>query len=110
MHPKKLAARWFSLALLMATLANAATAGEPVRLRVMSYNLWHGGDAGKQPLSATVEVIRKARADVVGLQETAGLAPQQPRPDNAEKLAGTLGWHYLDQGQRTGFISRWPII
>ena len=110
MHPIKRAARWLFLALLVATLAATATASEPVTLRVMSYNLWHGGDAGKQPLGQTIEVIRKARADVVGLQETAGYPPQEPRPDNAQKLAKALGWHYLDQGDRTGIISRWPIV
>jgi endonuclease/exonuclease/phosphatase family metal-dependent hydrolase len=80
-------------------------------IRVMSFNLWHGGDAGKQPLDQTVAVIRAARADVVGLQETAGIAPDgQERPDNASILAQKLGWNYLDQGGRTGVLSRFPIV
>src|SRR5690349_4971798 len=74
----------------------------PATVRVMSYNLWHGGDAGKQPLEQTVAVIRAAGADVVGLQETAGLAPQgQPRPNRAAQIAGMLGWNHLDQGGAT---------
>ena len=53
----------------------------PESIRVMSFNLWHGGDAGGQPLKQTIAVITRARADIVGLQETAGLAPEgAPRP------------------------------
>lgn len=87
-----------------------AYADEPAGLRVMTFNLWHGGDAGKQPLEQTARVIRAAGADVVGLQETAGIAKQgEDRPDNAAKLAKLLDWHYVDQGGRTGIISRYPI-
>jgi endonuclease/exonuclease/phosphatase family metal-dependent hydrolase len=89
----------------------AAREGQPVVLRVMTFNLWQGGDQGKQPLGQTAEVIRAAGADVAGLQETAGLAPQgRRRPDNAAKIAAMLGWHYVDQGEGTGIISRYPIV
>lgn len=81
-------------------------------LRVMSFNLWHGGDAGKQPLTQTLEVIRAAKADIVGLQETGGFEKEKGagRPDHGRKLAGMLGWHYFDQGERTGILSRFPIV
>jgi len=84
----------------------------PEVIRVMTFNLWHGGDAGKQPLEQTVAVIKAAKADIVGLQETDGLAPkgQKDRPDNAAKIAAMLGWSYLDQGGRTGIISRFRIL
>jgi endonuclease/exonuclease/phosphatase family metal-dependent hydrolase len=94
-------------------LAQTAIAAdsEPETLRVMTFNLWHGGDAGGQPLEQSAAVIEACKADVVGLQETAGNAPEgQPRPDNAAKLAKLLGWHYLDQGDRTGIISRFKIV
>jgi exodeoxyribonuclease-3 len=80
-------------------------------LRVMSFNLWHGGDAGKQPLTQTLEVIRAAKADIVGLQETGGFEKEKGagRPDHGRRLAGMLGWHYFDQGERTGILSRFPI-
>ena len=88
-----------------------ARAAEPETIRVMSFNLWHGGDAGRQPLERTADVIRAARADIVGLQETHGLAPQgQSRPDNGAKLASLLGWNYFDQGGRTGILSRFKIV
>jgi endonuclease/exonuclease/phosphatase family metal-dependent hydrolase len=88
-----------------------ASTSTSVTIRVMTFNLWQGGDEGKQPLSQTAEVIRAAGADVVGLQETAGLAPKgQARPDNGAKIAAILGWHYVAQGDDTGVISRYPIV
>ena len=84
---------------------------ESSQLRVMTFNLWQGGDEGKRPLEQSVKVIQAARADVVGLQETAGLAPKgRPRPDNAARIAQMLGWHHIDQGDRTAVISRFPIV
>jgi endonuclease/exonuclease/phosphatase family metal-dependent hydrolase len=105
--------RWMlSLGCLFGLLVDASPlhgAEAPV-IRVMSYNLWHGGDAGKQPLEQTAKVIREAQADVVGLQETGGVVPGgQPRPDRGAELAKILGWHYFDQGGRTGILSRYPI-
>ncbi|AMV38754.1 endonuclease/exonuclease/phosphatase family protein [Planctomyces sp. SH-PL62] len=83
----------------------------PETVRVLTFNLWNGGDTGKQPLDRTVEVIKRSQADVVGLQETGGLAPEgQPRPDRAAEIAERLGWHYLDQGGRMGIISRFEIV
>jgi exodeoxyribonuclease-3 len=88
--------------LLMHTLAHA----EP--LKVMTFNLWHGGNGGKQPLSQSVAVIQTANADVVGLQEIQGFG--EPRPDNAANLAQSLGWNYLNQGGSTGIITKHKII
>src|SRR5688500_1090149 len=72
----------------------AAAAGEgdggaaPFSRRVMTFNLWHGGEAGGQPLSQSVEVIKAAGADVVGVQETGGQAPRgRPRPDHGARIA-----------------------
>lgn len=97
---------------LLLALAGCALSSTAAELRVMSFNLWHGGDAGKQPLSQTAEVIRTAKADIVGLQETGGYEKEKGsgRPDNGRKLAELLGWHYFDQGERTGILSRYPII
>lgn len=96
-----------------AGLVASATAADavPETVRVMSFNMWHGGDAGRQPFEQTVALVKQSRADIVGLQETAGLAPAgQARPDHAAKLSQALGWHYLDQGAATGIISRFKIV
>lgn len=97
--------RWIC-ALLMASAHVAAA----TTLRVMTFNLWHGGDAGGQPLEQSAEVIRASRADVVGLQETRGHAIDGQRPDHGARLAEILGWHYHNQGGSPGVLSRWPII
>jgi len=88
----------------------------PVRLvaaesiRVMTFNIWVGGDSGKQPLSQTLAVIRAAKADVVGLQETHGHKKDGRTPDNGLKLAEMLGWNYFDQGERTAILTRFTIV
>ncbi len=101
----------FALAVAFVALNSRARADDSLQsnLRVMTFNLWHGGEAGKKPLDKTVEVIRAAEADIVGLQETEGLADNKSGADNAAKIAKALGWHYVDQGHHTGIISRWPI-
>lgn len=114
LHIRRMVFGSFLCALALSTQADGAeqpVPSAPNVIRVMSFNLWHGGDAGKQPLDQTVAVIRAAEADIVGLQETAGHAPEgSPRPDRAAEIAKKLGWHYLDQGGRTGIISRFKIV
>lgn len=79
-------------------------------LRLMSFNLWVGGEAGGLPLGQTATVIRAARADIVGLQETHGHERGGRRPDRGAELAVLLGWNYDNQGGSPGVLSRWPIL
>lgn len=79
-------------------------------LRVMSFNLWHGGEGGVLPLERTAEVIRAARADIVGVQESYGRERDSVRPDNARKVAALLGWNHADQGSGKTVLSRFPIV
>ncbi|BBO33883.1 endonuclease/exonuclease/phosphatase family protein [Lacipirellula parvula] len=82
---------------------------EPVR--VMSFNIWVGGESGEQPIEQTATVIKAARADVVGLQESHGREHDGVRRDAAALLAKQLGWNYFDQGDDdTGVISRYKIV
>lgn len=93
---------WFLLLALAAPPAGA----EP--LRVMSFNLWVGGDAcglGREvSLDAQKLAIRYARADVVGLQEQADKATSR-----AEVLARELGWNCHLISTSRAVISRFPI-
>jgi exodeoxyribonuclease III len=100
---------WCLSAGLMGIAASAAGAES---LRVMTFNIWVGGESGSQPLAQTKKVIEAARADVVGLQETHGES-REGRPGNnaARALAEQLGWHYFDQdGEDRGVISRFKIV
>jgi endonuclease/exonuclease/phosphatase family metal-dependent hydrolase len=81
-------------------------------LRVMSFNIFYGGDefdlstddwctepAGCQETFAQVlAAIRESGADVVGLQEPTA---------NTRRVAQELGWHF---NGRTHVISRFPIV
>lgn len=88
----------------------AASEGRESTLRVMSFNLWHGGEGGVLPLERTAEVIRAARADIVGVQESYGRERDSVRPDNARKIAALLGWNHADQGSGKTILSRFPIV
>ena len=90
--------------------APSALAQDAETLRVMTFNLWQGGEEGKQPLEQSIKVIQAAKAEIVGLQETRGLERDGKRPDNAQRIAKVLGWHYFDQGDGTGVISRHKIV
>jgi endonuclease/exonuclease/phosphatase family metal-dependent hydrolase len=79
----------------------AVAVAEETTLRVMTFNVWVDGTAGKQTLEQSAAVIRAAKADVVGLQESG---------PSAAKLATLLGWHYVDQGGRTAILSRHKIV
>jgi endonuclease/exonuclease/phosphatase family metal-dependent hydrolase len=94
--------------LLASVVLSAGASAET--LRVLTFNLWQGGEAGGQPLSQSIAVIRAAEADVAGLQETLGAAQGAERPDNGRRIAESLGWNYHDQGGGKGIASRHPII
>jgi hypothetical protein len=83
-----------ALALL---LPAAAAAAEPLELRVMTFNVWYGGD--EVDFGKTVEAIEASGADVVGLQEPYA---------SEERIAAALGWEYVDT--RLHVISRFPIL
>jgi endonuclease/exonuclease/phosphatase family metal-dependent hydrolase len=94
----------------LASIAPRATALEPEPLRVMTFNLWGGGDSGQQPLTQSINVIKAAEADIVGLQETAGRARDGVEPDNARAIAIALKWYYVNQADGKGIISRHKIL
>ncbi|MDX3798936.1 HAD-IA family hydrolase [Streptomyces sp. AK04-3B] len=73
----------------------------PYRLRVMTWNLWHGGTKVRDHRAKQLKILTEAGVDVVGLQETYGSA--------AEELAEALGWHHHRAGENLGIISRHPI-
>ncbi|HVJ86959.1 MAG TPA: endonuclease/exonuclease/phosphatase family protein [Caulifigura sp.] len=67
-------------------------------VRVLSYNIWVGGERGG--VEQTAEVIKASRADLVGIQEakTSGF-----------RLAELTGLTLFDQGDRV-VLSRFPVL
>lgn len=97
--------RFFLILFILLPLTQSRAA----ELKVMSFNLWHGGNAGGQPLRQTIHAIRTSQADIVGLQETHGHGVDGVRPDNGRRTAKSMGWHYFPQAGRTGILSRFPM-
>jgi endonuclease/exonuclease/phosphatase family metal-dependent hydrolase len=87
---------------LLGLLAGTATGmgrsrAEPVVVRVMTFNIWHGG--GLVDFGQVIAAVRAADPDLVGLQEAEG---------NTRRVADSLGWRYADE--RHQIISRLPLL
>jgi hypothetical protein len=99
-------------AILLAPASTGAAPDPSLQLRVMSFNIFYGGDelnlqtrqfcrdpAGcPETLDQVAAAIRASGADVVGLEEATM---------NTCPLAEKLGWHC---NPRTQVISRYPIV
>ena len=102
----------FYCILMMAT----AQAGE---LRVLCYNIHHGrGMEGKLDLARIAEVIRKAKPDLVALQEVDIHVPRSGNVDTLAQLATSLNMQHafgktidLNGGQYgNAILSKFPIM
>ena len=83
------------LALVLAALI--AAPARAAELRVMTFNIWLGGDV--VDFGKVTETIEASGADVVGLQEAEG---------NTRRIAAALGWPYWSD--RLHVVSRHPLI
>lgn len=81
----------------------ARFADDPSKLRVMQWNILHGGrDDGKELGPArVVEVIREAKPDIIAMQETYG---------SGEFISNSLGFHFHPRGTNVSIHSRFPIV
>lgn len=82
---------------LLAQIARCRGATTSMPLRVMTFNLWYGGDQVSLPAAAAA--IRLADADVVGIQEPEG---------NLARLAAMAGYPYHDK--RRNLMARYPLF
>ena len=78
-------------------LPGMALAQEPVTLKVLSFNIWYGGD--QVSFDKVIEAIRLADADIVGLQEPDG---------RTLDIAAAAGYPYADT--RRHIISKYPLF
>jgi endonuclease/exonuclease/phosphatase family metal-dependent hydrolase len=85
------------LALMAAGAQPAAAAPTPTQVRVMTFNIWLGGDV--VDFASVIAGIRAANADIVGLQEAEG---------HTQRIAEALGWPYWSD--RLHIVSRYPLI
>ena len=81
----------------LAAAGPARAANEPAEVRVMSFNVWLGGDV--VDFGGVARAIEGAQADIVGLQEAEG---------NTRRVAEALGWPYYSD--RLHIVSRFPLI
>ncbi len=93
------------------TLSHNSAAGQvaeqqtskPDELRVLSWNIWHGGredgdDVGPQRVA---DVIQDSEADVVALQETYG---------SGELISESLKFQFHPRGTNVSILSRFPVV
>lgn len=80
-----------------APVSTPAVSAAPAEVRVMSFNIWVGGE--QVDLGQVVAAIQASDADVVGLQEAEG---------RTREIADALGWQYADE--RMQIISRLPLL
>ncbi|MBX3743971.1 MAG: exo-alpha-sialidase [Verrucomicrobiae bacterium] len=101
---------WLAEAAVTRSSAASGTVTVTDRVRLMTYNLWIGGESGGQPLTQSALVIQAAQADIVGLQEGHGQRrPDGTHPDNAAEIAKLLGWNHAPQVGGRSVLSRFPI-
>jgi endonuclease/exonuclease/phosphatase family metal-dependent hydrolase len=89
--------RILSTLALLAALPAAAQEGDSVDLRIMSFNIWYGGE--QVDFHQVIATILAADADIVGLQEPDG---------NTARIAELAGYPYVDL--RRHIISRVPLF
>jgi endonuclease/exonuclease/phosphatase family metal-dependent hydrolase len=68
-----------------------------MELRVMTFNIWYGGE--QVSFAQTAEVIRAADPDLIAIQEPDG---------NLRRLAQAAGYSYIDE--KRNIISRYPLF
>ena len=73
--------------------------------RVMSYNIYRGGEMRGQKLSETAKVIQESQADIVGIQE-----PKSPKGFTTEKLASLLGWNHSANIRKGIILTPYEIV
>lgn len=71
-------------------------------LRILTWNLWHGGTQVRDYHEKQLRFILDSGADILALQETTS--------DHAIRLGQALGWYHWQSGKSVGIVSRYPIV
>jgi endonuclease/exonuclease/phosphatase family metal-dependent hydrolase len=106
------------LACMIVLFTSVADADEPLRLRVLSYNVHHcEGVDGRLDVARIAKVINDRKPDLVALQEVDKNCKRSATVDQPEQLAKLTGLHVVFgrnidlQGGEYGnaVLSRWPV-
>ena len=96
-----------------------AKIGSPVRLTVLTYNIYHGEDAnGGSNLDAVAGIINSLKPDLVALQEVDNKTARAKGLDLTAELSRRTGMHgvfgkamdYDGGGYGEAVLSRYPVI
>lgn len=88
---------------LFATSCTQAQASKSKELKVLSWNVWHGGHSKTYPkdgCKGTIGILKQSNADVILMIETYGAAPM---------VADSLGYNYTLLSDNLCIFSRYPI-
>jgi len=85
----------FVVSLFTACVSSPEPPSEPLRLRVLTYNIHHGeGTDGVFDLQRLADVIKRAKPDLVALQEVDVKTKRSGGVDQAAKLGELTGMHH----------------
>lgn len=79
-------------------------ANDPVELKVLSWNIWHGGHSKAYPEKScenALAILKKSNADIITMIETYG---------NSNMVADYLGYYHRLLSSNLSIYSRYPII
>ncbi|NQV86535.1 MAG: endonuclease/exonuclease/phosphatase family protein [Woeseiaceae bacterium] len=115
-------ARLIFLLLLIAGCQPEVDDQTPLRLTVMTFNVWGGGANQGKSIDETVAVIRQLNPDIVGMQEVrrepevcTSICPPDG-PSVAKDIADALGYYVYEQQQENealwanAILSKYPVI
>lgn len=92
----------FMVVLFLAS-CNKSSSPKDKQLKVLSWNIWHGGHSKAYPgigCEGTIGILKKSEADVILMIETYGAAPM---------IADSLGFYYELLSSNLCIFSRYPI-
>ena len=93
----------FSISCMLFSSCTSAPVDNPKELKVMAWNIWHGGHSKAYPAKGcegTLDILKKSNADVILMIETYGASDQ---------VADYLGYYHRLLSSNLSIYSRYPI-
>ena len=115
----KLFSAVLSMLLLVLLVGARGYHGDPIRVRVLTYNIHHGeGTDRRFDLWRLAEVIKSVQPDIIALQEVDRGTDRAGGQDQLAELQRLLGMHaefgkafdYAGGGYGVAVMARWPLL